>query len=100
MEYISKGNLTELLPKDKKKRPSTKVCSFIIRDVISSIYYLHHMNPPIILDYIKLENILISDNLCAKLANLGWNNFIKIDYGRKALKKLTGNLPPEIIEGK
>ena len=100
MEYISKGNLTELLPKDKKKRLSTKICSFIIRDVISSIYYLHHMNPPIILDYIKLENILISDNLCAKLANLGWSNFIKIDFGRKALKNFTDNLPPEIIEGK
>ena len=33
------------------------------------------MNPPIILDNIKLENILISDNLCAKLANLGFEQF-------------------------
>ena len=48
MEYISKGNVYNLLPTDKKKRLSTKVCSFIIRDVISAVYFLHHMNPPII----------------------------------------------------
>ena len=37
MEYISKGNVYNLLPTDKKKRLSTKVCASIIKDVISAI---------------------------------------------------------------
>ena len=47
MEYISKRNVYNLFPIDKKKRLSTKVCVLIIKDVISEIYILHNMNPPI-----------------------------------------------------
>ena len=41
MEYIPKGNLFNLLPTDKKKRISTKLCASLIKDVISAIYFLH-----------------------------------------------------------
>ena len=71
MEYISKGNVYNLLPTDKKKRLSTKVCSFIIRDIISAVYFLHNMKPPIIHRDIKPENVLLGDGLVAKLTDFG-----------------------------
>ena len=77
MEYISKGNIHNLLPTDKKKRLSTKVCASIIKDVICAIYFLHNMEPPIIHGDIKPENVLLSEGLVAKLADFGWNNFIQ-----------------------
>ena len=79
MEYISKGNVYNLLPTDKKKRLSTKVCSFIIRDVISAVYFLHNMKPKIIHRDIKPENVLLGDGLVAKLTDFGWSNYMQED---------------------
>ena len=53
IEHLPKGNIRELLPIDNKKCLKKKLCSIIIRDVISAVYYLHNMNPPIIHKNIK-----------------------------------------------
>ena len=84
MEYNSKMVLYDILPKDKTKRLSTKVCSSIIRDVISAVYYLHHMEPPIIHENIRPENVLIGNELLAKLANFTVGYYF-VDEGRRAL---------------
>ena len=100
MEYISKGNVYNLLPTDKKKRLSTKVCSFIIRDIISAVYFLHHMNPPIIHRDIKPENVLLGDNLVAKLTDFGWSNYMRDDEKRTTVCGTPIYLAPEILEEK
>ena len=100
MEYISKGNVYNLLPTDKKKRLSTKVCSFIIRDIISAVYFLHHMHPPIIHRDIKPENVLLGDNLVAKLTDFGWSNYMRDDEKRTTVCGTPIYLAPEIMEEK
>ena len=100
MEYISKGNVYSLLPTDKKKRLSTKVCSFIIRDVISAVYFLHHMNPPIIHRDIKPENVLLDEGLVAKLTDFGWSNYMQEGQKRTTVCGTPIYLAPEILEEK
>ena len=100
MEYISKGNVYNLLPTDKKKRLSTKVCSFIIRDVISAVYFLHNMKPKIIHRDIKPENVLLGDGLVAKLTDFGWSNYMQEDEKRTTVCGTPIYLAPEIMEEK
>ena len=100
MEYISKGNVYNLLPTDKKKRLSTKVCSFIIRDVISAVYFLHNMKPKIIHRDIKPENVLLAEGLVAKLTDFGWSNYMQEDEKRTTVCGTPIYLAPEIMEEK
>ena len=97
MEYISKGNVYNLLPTDKKKRLSTKVSASIIKDVICAIYFLHNMKPPIIHRDIKPENVLLSEGLVAKLTDFGWSNYIQEDEKRTTVCGTPIYLAPEIL---
>ena len=100
MEYISKGNLYQLLPTDKKKRVSTKVASSLIKDVISAVYFLHHMKPPIVHRDIKPENVLLAEGLIGKLTDFGWSNYIEGDHKRTTVCGTPIYLAPEIWEDK
>ena len=98
MEYIPKGNLYGLMPKDKKKRINTKVIVSIIKDIISGLYYLHNMNPPIIHRDIKPENILLGEGLIAKITDFGWSNYIIGGIKRTTMCGTPIYLAPEIIK--
>ena len=98
MEYISKGNLYSLIPKDNKKRINTKVVASIMKDIISGVYYLHNMNPPIIHRDIKPENILLNDGLIAKITDFGWSNYIIDGIKRTTMCGTPVYLAPEIIK--
>ena len=96
MEYISKGNIYGLIPKDKRKRLSTKVVCSIMKDVISAVYFLHHMRPSIIHRDIKPENVLLGDGLVAKLTDFGWSNYLTVNK-RTTVCGTPIYLAPEII---
>ena len=95
MEYIPKGNLYNLLPTDKKKRVNSKVCASIIKDIISAVYFLHNMKPPIIHGDIKPENVLLSEGLVAKLADFELSNYFQ---DRLAIGGISIYLAPESLE--
>ena len=102
MEYVSKGNVENLLTLNKKKQLDTKVVASIIKDVISATYFLHNMNPPIIHRDIKPENVLLNslnDGIVAKLTDFGCSKYIEKDKGRKTILSTPINLAPEIIYG-
>ena len=98
MEFISKGNVYNLLTLDKKRQLSTKVVASIMKDVISATYFLHNMNPPIIHRDIKPENVLLNEGLVAKLTDFGWSNYIQEDKERKTVCGTPIYLAPEIIK--
>ena len=98
MEYISKGNVYNLLTLDKKKQLSTKVVATIMKDVICAAYFLHNMNPPIIHRDIKPENVLLNEGMVAKLTDFGWSNYIQEEKERKTVCGTPIYLAPEIIK--
>ena len=96
MEYISKGNVYNLI-KEKKKLSNQTVAS-LIKDIISAVYFLHNMDPPIIHRDIKPENVLLTENMTAKLTDFGWSNYIQEDEIRKTVCGTPIYLAPEIIK--
>ena len=98
MEYISKGNIYGLIPQDKKKRLSSQIVASLIKDVISAVYYLHNMDPPIIHRDIKPENVLLADRMVAKLTDFGWSNYMQEDEKRTTVCGTPIYLAPEIIK--
>ena len=77
MEYISKGNIYGLITQDKKKRISSQVVASLMKDIISAVYFLHNMNPPIIHRDIRTENVILAEGLVAKLTDFGWSNYMQ-----------------------
>jgi len=98
MEYIAKGNMFGLIPTDKKKRISTQLVANLIKDIISAVYFLHNMSPPIIHRDIKPENVLLAENFVAKLTDFGWSNYIQEDQKRTTVCGTPIYLAPEIIK--
>lgn len=98
MEYIAKGNMFGLIPTDKKKRISTQLVANLIKDIISAVYFLHNMSPPIIHRDIKPENVLLAENFAAKLTDFGWSNYIQEDQKRTTVCGTPIYLAPEIIK--
>ena len=98
MEYISKGNMFGIIPQDKKKRISTQIVASLMKDIISAVYFLHNMNPPIIHRDIKPENVLLAEGLVAKLTDFGWSNYIQEDEKRTTVCGTPIYLAPEIIK--
>ena len=98
MEFISRGNVYNLLTLDKKKLLSAKLVATIMKDVISATYFLHNMNPPIIHRDIKPENVLLNEGMVAKLTDFGWSNYIQEEKERKTVCGTPIYLAPEIIK--
>ena len=98
MEYISKGNVYNLITLDKRRQLSTKIVAQIIKDIISAAYFLHNMNPPIIHRDIKPENVLLNEGIVAKLTDFGWSNYIQEDKERRTVCGTPIYLAPEIIK--
>ena len=97
MEYIPGGNIYNLVPKNGIKTVSTKTIVSIVKDVISAVYFLHHMNPPIIHRDIKPENVVLDQNMRAKLTDFGWSNYMQGDMKRTTVCGTPVYLAPEII---
>ena len=100
MEYISKGNIYGLIQKEKKKRLSTQIVASLMKDVISAVYFLHNMDPPIIHRDIKPENVLLAEGMVAKLTDFGWSNYMQEDVKRTTVCGTPIYLAPEIINEK
>ncbi len=97
MEYMSGGNIYSLVPKYGYNKISPQLVASILKDVISAIYYLHHMNPPIIHRDIKPENILINNEMKAKLTDFVWSNYLDTFSKRTTMCGTPVYLAPELV---
>ena len=99
MEYIPKGNLFNLITKNKNNGIDKKAVAKIMRDLINAIHYLHSMNPPIIHRDIKPENILLTNDNEIKLTDFGWANYINFENEQRTTFCGTPlYLAPEMID--
>jgi aurora kinase A len=97
LQYIPKGSAYDIIPKNGKKQKNVKLVASVMKDLISAIYYLHNMNPPIIHRDIKPENILLDENSKAYLTDFGWSNYIRNNRTRSTICGTPLYLPPEMV---
>ena len=100
MEYIPKGNTYYLIPKHGRRKQTNHLIASIIKDVVSAVYYLHRMNPPIIHRDIKPENVLMDENDRAILTDFGWSNYLDDSEKRSTICGTPIYLAPEMINSK
>jgi serine/threonine protein kinase len=99
MEYIPGGNLYTLMASNRNTGLNIYLVASIMRQLVSAIYYLHNMSPPIIHRDIKPENVLIENNSKIKLTDFGWSNYI--DFEGEQRSTFCGTpiyLSPEMIQ--
>ena len=97
MEYIAGGNIYSLVPKNNLQSVTTQQIASIMKDVISAVYFLHHMYPKIVHRDIKPENVLLDKGMVAKLTDFGWSNYMQGDMKRTTVCGTPVYLAPEII---
>ena len=97
MEYIPGGNIYSLVPKNNIRQINTQQIASIMKDVISAVYFLHHMQPKIVHRDIKPENVLLDQGMVAKLTDFGWSNYMQGDMKRTTVCGTPVYLAPEII---
>lgn len=98
MEYISKGNLFDIVEKQRNKCLDKKTVAMYMRDLLSAVYYLHNMDPPIIHRDIKLENVLLHEDGTIKLTDFGWSNYCFDDEVRDTFCGTPVYLAPEMLK--
>ena len=79
MEYVPGGNLYSLMSMNRNTGLNIYLVAGILRKLVSAIYYLHNMCPPIIHRDIKPENVLLTKNSDIKLTDFGWSNYINFE---------------------
>ena len=84
---------------DKQKFPlSTKL--FILQDVARALVYLHSQNPPIVHRDLTANNVLLTSNMTAKLADLGVAKIIYPNLSQRSTTQCPGTvvyMPPEAL---
>lgn len=85
---------------DKQKFPlSTKL--FILQDVARALVYLHSQNPPIVHRDLTANNVLLTSNMTAKLADLGVAKIIDPNLSQRSTTQCPGTvvyMPPEALQ--
>jgi serine/threonine protein kinase len=93
MEYAKKGNLLDIIKKEKSGMSEIKAFKYFIQ-VINAVYYLHSNN--IIHRDIKPENILIGDDNKLKLCDFGWAKELTLE-NRSTFCGTMEYMAPEIV---
>ena len=93
MEYAQKGNLYDVIQKEKKGISEEKAYKYFIQ-IVNAVYYLHQHN--IIHRDIKPENILISEDDTIKLCDFGWAKELTLE-NRKTFCGTAEYMAPEMV---
>ena len=94
LEYASKGNLYNLILKNKNGFSEFQAYQYFIQ-VVNAVYFLHQN--AIIHRDIKPENILISDNEVLKLCDFGWAKEVSVE-NRSTFCGTIEYMAPEIVD--
>ena len=95
MEYMPGGNIYSIV--QRTHMVTLKEIASIMKEVISAVYFLHHMKPKIVHRDIKPENVLLDQGNHAKLTDFGWSNYMEGNMKRTTICGTPVYLAPEIV---
>ena len=95
MEYMPGGNIYSIV--QRTHMVTLKEIASIMKEVISAVYFLHHMKPKIVHRDIKPENVLLDKGNHAKLTDFGWSNYMEGNMKRTTICGTPVYLAPEIV---
>lgn len=70
MEYMRYGSLFDVLQDDTIVLKPEQILD-ILKDVAQGLRFLHSADPPVIHGDLKSQNVLVDENLCAKVTDFG-----------------------------
>jgi serine/threonine protein kinase len=95
IEFAAGGQLWDKMMKTDSKRLPEKQVAMYIKELVSSLEYLHGKG--IIHRDIKPENLLIDHQNHIKLADFGWSNFLNPGVARTTFCGTNDYLAPEML---
>ena len=95
MEYMPGGNIYSIV--QRTHMVTLKEIASIMKEVISAVYFLHHMKPKIVHRDLKPENVLLDQGNHAKLTDFGWSNYMEGNMKRTTICGTPVYLAPEIV---
>lgn len=99
LEYLANGDLHTCLHRRKLPLRWTLEKRRIARDIACGLGYLHSRNPPLLHRDIKSKNILLSEELDAKIVDFGVSRDLRKDQGMTAGVGTPYWTAPEVLEG-
>lgn len=95
MEYVPRSLRSYV--EDKKVGPNDTTTSIFL-DIAQGLKYLHSQDPPLIHRDLTSNNVLLTEKLQAKIADLGTSKFLKRGAADQTMTNVPGNpshMPPE-----
>ena len=96
--YTSLGHCLTQYESEKEKFPLAMKL-LILQDVATALVYLHSQDPPILHRDLSANNVLLTSNMRAKVADLGVAKILNVDVAK--LTKCPGSvvyMPPEALK--
>ena len=95
LEYMACGEILDYI---QEYNPHWKLKLSMIRDLVLGMCYLHSLSPPIIHGDLKPQNVLLNENLTAKICDFGFvqlNEYSQSHSCEKVRQGTIAYIPPE-----
>ena len=96
LEFVEYGEVLDYI---KDQNPDFKFKISIVYDVCLAMCYLHSLSPPMIHGDLKVENILVGENLRAKICDFGfaqWKHYSRSHSSESVRLGTVTHVPPEL----
>lgn len=94
MEYAINGDLKNYILKKNGFLEENEARTFFVQ-IVKGVYYCHSKH--IVHRDLKLENILLDENMVCKIADFGLSDFVNVDQNIKTEAGTKAYIAPEII---
>ncbi|TMW69455.1 hypothetical protein Poli38472_001611 [Pythium oligandrum] len=98
-EYMPNGDLRDYLQKNKSSKQWTDHKVRMALDIVEALVYLHSFFPPLVHRDLKSRNVLLDENMKAKLSDFGVSRFQSENATMTGGVGTSKWLAPEVITG-
>ncbi|RQM10611.1 hypothetical protein DD237_002882 [Peronospora effusa] len=98
-EYMENGDLRDYLLDPSSPRHWSQELLQLAVDIIEALVYMHSFTPPLVHRDLKSRNIMLSDDMKAKVTDFGASRYKSVDETMTAAVGTGRWLAPEVISG-